>query len=264
VIALFSRLSKLVALAGAAGVMLAPAPAAGAPTLRGKSTLASSSSVRSATLARPAGVVSGDVMLAAIDVRLVSAGAITPPSGWTLVRADANGGGAGVNLTQAIYLRVAGSLEPSAYTWTFSKSRYVAAAILAYAGADRTAPVIAHSGRFTPDSQMITAPSVTTTVAGSALVALFGSNGSGSTTPPSGMVERYDVSTAAVSSAVKSAGADEVRSSTGATGDRAALSSAVHRSTIGQLVALRPAATTPPPPPPPPQSLINKLSFRRI
>ena len=55
-----------------AATMAVPATAA-PPTLLGKSTAASSSSVRLLKITKPTGVVAGDVLLAAIDVGLPSA-----------------------------------------------------------------------------------------------------------------------------------------------------------------------------------------------
>src|SRR5687767_7646549 len=104
------RMRSLLAHAAVALAALAAAStAAAAPAFRGMSTAKTSSSVRSVTLAKPAGVLAGDVMLAAIDVRLSSVAQITPPAGWTLVRSDSNGG-IGAELTQALYVHVAGAL----------------------------------------------------------------------------------------------------------------------------------------------------------
>src|SRR6266545_1124752 len=56
------------------------------------SAYSSSSSGRSSslTIARPAGVLPGDLMLAGVTARLSSSAQITPPSGWMQVRRDSN------------------------------------------------------------------------------------------------------------------------------------------------------------------------------
>ena len=58
-----------------------------APRFVGAST-AARSNARSLAIARPRRVTAGDVMVAALDVRVASAARIRPPRGWRLIRAD--------------------------------------------------------------------------------------------------------------------------------------------------------------------------------
>jgi hypothetical protein len=200
-------------------------------------------------------VAAGHVLVAAVDVRLTGGYArITAPSGWSLVRRDSSTTGA--SLTQAVYVKVAGSSEPASYTWSFPYKTASAGAILAYSGVDPSSPVLAHSGRFLASSTGMTAPSVNVSVSGSLVLGLFGSNGTRTITPPSGMTERFEAIANGTYDA-SSEGADYVPASTGATGDKTAQTGGLNSSSIGQLVVLRPGnggggggggSSSPPPP----------------
>lgn len=201
-------------------------------TLRSASS-GSNTGATSLTIPAPAGVGSGDVMLAGISVR--GTPNLTPPAGWTLVRLDLAPDN---QLRQAIYVKVAAS-EPASYTWTFSTSQQAAGGILAYSGVDTVAPVNAHNGRSFRGSTSV-APSVTTTVNGAMIVAFFGVTANTTITPPSGMSERYEVASTVSPYFVTAEGADVLQAVAGASGDKTA-TAGVSVISIGQLVALKPA-----------------------
>src|SRR5207249_7158255 len=95
---------------------------------------------------------------------------------------------------KATYYKAAGSSEPSSYTWTLSASQHVSGGIQAYTYVNLSSPVDVSAGQMTSSSSSVTAPSVTTAVAGEMLVGLFGmADGRPTFTPPSGMTERFDV-----------------------------------------------------------------------
>ena len=73
------------------------------------------------TLNKPSTVVPGHTMIMGYFSQ--NSAAPTPPSGWTLIRSDTCGGAMGS------YYKVAGSSEPSSYTWTLGSS-YSAAALI--------------------------------------------------------------------------------------------------------------------------------------
>ena len=223
------------------GIALLAAPAGGAaPNLVG-STSAWADPSNVLTISKPDGVSTGTTLLAVVNVRLTGTQArVTAPAGWTLVRRDQST--SGDKLTQEVYVRVAGSSEPTSYVWKFANNTASAGAILAYGGVDRSSPVLAHSGRFTSSSTTITAPSVTASAAGSAVVGFFGNSARQSVSPPSGMSERFDV-VANGRWGISVEGADLAMSSAAATGDKSAQSGS-SSSSIGQLVALRPASST--------------------
>jgi hypothetical protein len=185
---------------------------------------------------RPSATLPGDVMVATIDVR--GAPTVTAPLGWTLVRTDVDGN----VMKKATYVRVAGSAEPVAYTWTFSKAQAASGGILAFSGVDPASPVDAVGGQVNAKSSAVTAPSITTTVSGDVLVGLFGTSVPATLTPPSGMVERFDVASTTSKYRVASEGADEPWLLPGPTGTRTAEATAAGQN-IGQLVALRPAGS---------------------
>src|SRR4029077_2616965 len=131
-------------------------------------TSAASVPITTITIAKPAGVVTNDVLLAAISVRGIPT--ITPPSGWTLARSDTNG----TVMVQSVYWHLAGGSEPANYTFTFNQPVASAVgAIDAYSGVNTTTRVDVSGGQTNASSTSITAPSVTTTVANDMVVGFF-------------------------------------------------------------------------------------------
>jgi RHS repeat-associated protein len=199
-------------------------------------TEAASVPVTDITIDKPAGTTTNDVLLAMVSVR--GAPVMTPPAGWTLVRADTNG----TVMMQSLYQRVAGGSEPASYTFSFD--REVAAAIgvvAAYSGVDTTAPVDVSGGQTNASSASVTAPSITTSVANTVVVGFFGTGNDATFTPPSGMTERADLlNVSAFKLAVE---LTEVgQASAGASGSKVA-SASKSAANVGQLVALRPSGT---------------------
>jgi hypothetical protein len=74
------------------------------------------------TLNKPSTVVSGHAMIMGYYAQNPTPA--TPPTGWTMIRADSCAGG-----TMASYYKVAGSGEPASYTWTLGNTYYAAAMI---------------------------------------------------------------------------------------------------------------------------------------
>jgi hypothetical protein len=216
---------------------------------------ASSGSNATATtlvIAKPAGVVAGDALLASVAVR--GNPVLTPPAGWTLVRLDLSGG----TIRQAIYVRIAGASEPVSYTFTLSNAQSAAGGIVAYSGVDPTTPIDAHGGQINASSTSLTAPSITTTGANRMLVAFYAIPNLTTYTAPAGMTERFDQQVPAANQyKVTASGHDQLLLSGGATGTRVATvaNSAV---SVGQLVALRPGASGPPPPDTTPPTVTNR------
>lgn len=71
---------------------------------------------------KPASLVSGDIMLAAVAV--LTGSTITPPSGWTQIATNNDGAS---NIKGVVYQKTAGGSEPSTYTWTTSAGTILAA-----------------------------------------------------------------------------------------------------------------------------------------
>ena len=85
--------------------------AAGPPTTITFRSASSASNNAASTLALPlpAGVVSGDLLLAQVTVNLNTS--LTAPAGWTLIRSDVNS----TFVRQSLYYHLAGASEPASY-----------------------------------------------------------------------------------------------------------------------------------------------------
>ncbi|GIG61731.1 hypothetical protein Lfu02_61030 [Longispora fulva] len=198
----------------------------------------------SITIARPTGTAAGDVLVASIAVN-DTAPALGTPAGWTLVRDDVIAS----TLRQSVFTRVAGTAEPATYTWALASDyRRLAGGVSAYQGVDVTQPVDVSGALVdtTPDTA-VEAPSVTTTVPGTRLVALAAVNAEGVVTPAAVMAERYEASSPNPDNArdVLVEASDAAQPAAGATGVRTATAS-VAGAHIGAVLALRPAGSAPP------------------
>jgi hypothetical protein len=194
------------------------------------SSFAANAIAKNLTIPVPDQVRTGDVMLAVVDVKAVPT--VGTPAGWTLVSNTVNG----TSMRQLVYWRVAGS-EPAGYTWSYGEGRAASGAIIAYSGVSATNPVQAFSAG-TGATTAITAPSVTSTVAGAMIVGAFGINADSTIAPPAGMTERGEIVSA---TRLRTEVSDVVLSAAGPTGAKAA-TAATAAANVGQLIALRPAS----------------------
>jgi hypothetical protein len=208
------------------------------PSFGTQSSVANSSSgATTLVITAPSSVATGDVLIAGVTVSAGSGASITAPSGWTLIsRLNSSN-----NVSVASYYHVVtnGGSEPSSYTWTFDSSLTASGGILRYVGVDTTDPIDASTAG-AGNSSSPTAPSVTTTSANELVVALFGSDSTGTFTPPSGMTERYDVHNTIGPAAPATEAADVTQASAGATGAKTATAT-VSARWVAQLIALNPA-----------------------
>jgi Fibronectin type III domain len=221
-----------------------------APSPVGTATAAAASNT--ATVSRPAGLVAGDVLVASVTARASAATPVTAPVGWTPVRRDACAGSGGVELTQALFVRVASPSEPPTSAWKLGAASGVAVGVAAYRGVDGASPVASSGGVFSRNSRGIQTTSLAT-VANGLVTAVYGRSSDGAITLPAGTAQRYAASTATASVV-----AADTAGLSGTTGSLVARPAATAACNIGQLVVLRPGAggsgTPPPPPPPPPPS----------
>ena len=207
----------------------------------------------SVTLTKPASVVADDLMLASIVMS--GAATITPPSGWAVVRDP--GSNAALDTTSgtlrhAVYFKVAGSAEPSSYTWSLSASRNVAGGLASYSGVNTSSPFDVAGGRRTRvrrRSRRHRSARASTTRGSSAL---FGIAANTSITPPSRMSERGEVTGGKVKVATEIADVNQAAIAAGPARVATAGSAAVN---VGQLVALKPAGAPGSQPPAAPASL---------
>ncbi len=197
------------------------------------SSFAANATATTLSIPAPTGAQAGDVEVMAIAAR--GAPRFTPPTGWTLVRQDANS----TTMTQVAFTHVVGGGEPASYTWTLSSSQSASGGIIAYGGVRTVSPVDSSGGQANASSTSVTAPSITTSNPGEQLVGFFGTGTATSLTAPAGMVERGDVASSAGTYKVTLEGADMTRSAAGPTG--AAVAKAANAAaSVGQLLALAP------------------------
>jgi len=164
---------------------------------------------------------------------------VTPPAGWMLIiRTNSTS-----TLLQALYYKFAVVADLGAsFTWTLSSSQKISGGIVAYRGVNTYEPINVFAGQANGASTNVTAPSVTTTASNAMLVGFFGlATAQATFTPPAGMTQRYAVSSNALPGTSSSV-ADVVQAAPGASGTKTAKAS-ISAVNIGQLVALRPAAT---------------------
>ena len=193
-------------------------------------------------VSRPSTTNSGDVLIASVYAGLPGSATITPPSGWALIRRDSSTPGY-ASLTQALYYKVATSSEPAAYVWSVGSQASAAGAILDFKGIDTTSPVDSHGGAFTRQSTSFVAPSVTTTAKNDIVLGFFSTNSTKTLRPPSSMTEVFSARWASKPWSLVGAGDGYVQAAAAATGDKSATTWGRPSSGIGQLLALRAAAS---------------------
>ncbi|MCA1832871.1 MAG: DNRLRE domain-containing protein [Actinobacteria bacterium] len=216
-------------------------PPTGTITARSWTAGHNDATTTSVVVTKPTGTASGDVLIAGIATR--GTPTVTAPTGWTLIRTRETGS----SWTLQSYYHVAGSSEPTSYTWTLSVAKAAAGTVTAYTGVDTTSPIDVTSGHLdNTAATSITATGVTTTAGNDLVVGIFENTGAATFTPPAGMTERgEDQSNAAGQSHVDIETADISQTTAGATGDKIATGSAANTG-AAELVALRAAPSAPP------------------
>lgn len=176
--------------------------------LRASTSGHSGSPVSSVVVTKPAGTVDGDYIL----VSLGWMATVNVLSGWTMVRDIGDG--------WVVMGKIASS-EGASWTFTTSGSGRCAWGAIAFSGVDQTTPVNVSGGTLDTSGTSCVAPSITTTLANTMLVASFGVEASATFTPPGSMTEQVDVGGSARSLSL----CYEAFSTTGATGTRTATAS---------------------------------------
>ncbi|KKT72903.1 MAG: Glucan endo-1,3-beta-D-glucosidase [Microgenomates group bacterium GW2011_GWA2_44_7] len=207
-----------------------PTPSPAGISLRSTSGSNNGAGGTSLSIGAPAGVVSGNVMVAQVTVRGATT-AITPPSGWSLIRRDNTSS----SLGNALYYKVSSGSEPASYSWSFNSSQKASGWVVAYAGVNNSSPIDAHSGKYNDSTATITAPSVTTTGSNDRLLFIVTVTTSTTITPPSGFTQRVIATNTGNSTSYV---ADKALTSSGATGNQIGTEGSSY-SNIGELVALR-------------------------
>ncbi len=195
------------------------------------------------TIGQPAGTTSGDVMIAHVIVR-TAANVITPPPGWNLVLRQDSGSA----ISTASYVKVAGSLEPATFTWSFGTGGEASGGIASYMGVNTTAPVDAKNAQYNLNTSNVDNSGVTTTTANDMLVYAVGIIVATTVNVPSGFTEQWHTSSRSQTTSEMS---QEIFASTGATGTIHGTHNGGANSNITMLIALEPAGATSTPTPTP-------------
>jgi len=168
----------------AAAVVLGGLPAAAHATIAFVNTASASSSTATLSIAKPTNTASGQVMVAFVSGAGTTA--ISAPAGWTLIQDTTSG-----SMRQLSYYKVAGSSEPTSYSFTSSASRNASGGITTYSGVNSNVPIDASAEGLGASGNAV-APAVTTTSANDLVVLGASTATSTSWTAGSGVTERYD------------------------------------------------------------------------
>jgi hypothetical protein len=196
-----SRIARATALACALASGVGATQAGATEYFRSASTAQTGSGATSIAINAPAGLVSGDVMLATVDAEGNST--ITPPTGWSSTNLYSGSSNVGFKVVD---FKVAGASEPSSFTWSLGTSRKAVGRILDYVGVENASPIEVKSGTAQAASGLSdSANQITTSVANTMVIVDFaGLNALGSftVTPPAGTNLRASVFTSGSGSVV--------------------------------------------------------------
>jgi hypothetical protein len=218
-------------------------------TLRGVSPIQAPLSVGTTIIiAKPAGVVPGDIMIANIASRGIATLSNPSLAGWAVI--DGQDLAGGTARWGAVLWKIATGAEPANYTFTLNANAdNSVGAIVAFSGVNTVTPFDVVSGLISVQGNQTGVNAFTkTTVTANAAIIMFGqavnSNRTWSgwtTTTPGALTELYDYQNTA--SSIGAAWA--IKPATGATGAGAATLSGSERNG-GILIALRPSTAPPP------------------
>jgi MSHA biogenesis protein MshQ len=207
----------------------------------------SSSPVSSVTLTAPAGIVSGDLLVAWIGMNTSTQDVKTVPAGWTGSQANS----VSPPLAVALYYKTTTAADvagTTTYTWALTNSAPSAPTMMAFRGVLASAPITQWA--YATDNGAIThtAPSITPGIANTMLVALYAvQNGNSDTmSTPTGMTQIFQGATGNGSSGVEIESFYQILPASTATGTRTTTSgNSLSATAIGGLFALQPGSASP-------------------
>jgi hypothetical protein len=201
------------------------------------------------TINKPSGTVEGDILLLLVSLDRTTAETITPPSGFAALASSPLNSAVEAG-SSACFWKKAGASEPASYDWTCTSSASTAGILAAYSGRDGTTPINASSGLAeggAASAASVNATGITPSVDNCDIVYLAATDTTVSATvswtPPSGMTERAEVTTA--SPWVNATLADLTQGTAASTGTVTGTATWTGGGTTGRmafLVALAPAA----------------------
>lgn len=199
---------------------------------RGTVTSSTSSAATSCNVAKPTGVVSGDVMIAIVTYD-GSADVVTA-SGWTEI-GNANGS----DITAHILYKVAGGSEPASYTFSVVNSHAIGAAITAYYNV-ASSPVDGFAIQANVAGANMTAPATWATSTAGRLIFIGGVSNNTSVTPPVSMTEKLDTG----STGIRVYLAEQDLTASGNAGPKTATIASSSYTSVAALIVLRPTYTS--------------------
>jgi Bacterial Ig domain/Purple acid Phosphatase, N-terminal domain len=188
-----------------------------------------SSMTNGTTIAKPGGAVSGDLLLATLEVDADPV-TVTGPSGWTLLLDTVAARGTGSAFHAQVWYKVATASEPATYTWSVPGGTWVDMGVLDYSGVNTSSPIDASNGTYDGSVSNASTNAITTTQANDLVVVLFIDFEFATWTPGSGTTKRYDFD--------GNTAEDLVQGSVGSTGAKSATASATGPISA-QIVALK-------------------------
>lgn len=217
------------------------------PTFRSMST-AVNGAATSLTITKPAGVASGDVLVAALTVFNAT---ITTPSGWTLLTGAPVTLEVGTGSFRRLYVfHKLAATEGASYAFSLSQSTQVSGGIAAYSGAATSYLHASNVGSSDGDGTTVATGSITPTVNGCTVVSMFGTDVYNANAPATWSIpsttKRFDV--ADTSTFMTTALADEAQA-TAAAVSRTGTISGLAPCRLAAIIALAPPSGPPPPPP---------------
>jgi len=142
----------------------------------------------SPVVSKPAGTVSGDLLVVGLMYEKGTGTTPSAPTGWTEIKVvnQAN------NVGMATYYKVANGSEPTSFTFGLTKSPKWSIGITRIEGADPNNPINAKSWASGTSGNVPTAPSITTTMCNTLVMTFFSNKKDATWTPPPGTTELYD------------------------------------------------------------------------
>ena len=186
-----------------ATVTVGPAapPPTGPITAGASSTAGSTTAVAGVTIPRPAGVATGNVLIAQIAADKAPA-VSAAPSGWTPAITPLTIAG-NARLFAYVHVVTDPATEPASYTWQLSAAVKWNAGITAFSGVDTANPFdtpASTATNTTYTSRSLTVPGVTTTTSGALVIGGVGLDSKATAvTAPSGWAESWESTGAQVS-----------------------------------------------------------------
>ena len=92
----------------------------------------------SVVVTAPAGISSGDLLIAAVSTDGSTAGSLASPAGWTLLD---RGSDSATTVTLGVWYKIAGASEPANYTFTWTGNEQAYGWVMRFTGHNSSTPI---------------------------------------------------------------------------------------------------------------------------